>query len=329
MFRLLKANGRFYFQMEWQKWLGVCLAYVGIYQSARTIFDRQNVNRWVIMMTLSCATFVAVAHTLRSPAVIQQARHQLHLPESRASFHFSFYVSTILYCLVKRLGYILITYLAIDQQWINHFGLASLSLLFSGLLAYILFFTRERGLERTRIYLGKKANFMNYIGQYMTLHKNFILNSLSLWGLAGGILYVCWQYQQRIYLPFGLIIICLNTPLGTILSISPMLQRKLKHLPNERREVVKAYFLIVWLWNQVGTMVYWMVAKTCFQQSSLAFNLLTVSLPLLASGLTVWLEVQHPIKNWQVEQDIMHHPRKYLVSLLLLIVSILVKIVFE
>ena len=35
----------------------------------------------------------------------------------------------------------------------------------------------------------------------------------------------------------------------------------------------------------------------------------------------VWLEWQHPLKNWRSESDLWHHPRKYLVPAVMLLLA--------
>ena len=42
---------------------------------------------------------------------------------------------------------------------------------------------------------------------------------------------------------------------------------------------------------------------------------------LQSAVLSVWLEWSHPVRNWKIENDLWHHPRKYIVPLIMFLVA--------
>lgn len=46
-----------------------------------------------------------------------------------------------------------------------------------------------------------------------------------------------------------------------------------------------------------------------------------VLIALQSAILSVLLEWLHPIRNWKIESDLWHHPRKYIVPLIMLLIA--------
>ena len=71
-------------------------------------------------------------------------------------------------------------------------------------------------------------------------------------------------------------------------------------------------FGIVWLAAAVVSAV----------RSNISFAALYAVLVALQSAiLSVLLEWFHPVRNWKIESDLWHHPRKYVVPLIMLLIA--------
>lgn len=160
-----------------------------------------------------------------------------------------------------------------------------------------------------------------YLLRYLVSHPHYLFNTFLMWGIAGILPLFFRQMEGLHFFPVGFAILSLNTPMGILLSCDPELEQAVRILPEQGRRFCLPYAIFVSLCN--------LTADTVFLCS---WRLLNGPVPLWAPGTavlfsvfsaagTVWLEWFYPIRNWKMESDLWHHPRKYAVPVVLLLAA--------
>lgn len=175
-----------------------------------------------------------------------------------------------------------------------------------------------------------RGNFITYLFRYFIFHKNYVINSLFIVALAVFLPFMFLNMEMGTFYLLGLGILSINTPLSILFSSNRTLLDKVKSLPNQQRKMIVPYFLFLLVWNCISSMIYLFISKILGQPFGAENGLLALSLIVINSAGVVLLEWYFPIKNWQVESDLWHHPRKYIMPsiLMALIMLVLVNQVF-
>ena len=121
--------------------------------------------------------------------------------------------------------------------------------------------------------------------------------------------------------PIGLAILCLNTPICTLLSCDPDLEQAIRMLPRQAGRFCRKYCLFIFAVNSIVASIYlcsWQIVNGGFNFVHVGTLLIFA---LQSAILSVILEWKHPIRDWKTESDLWHHPRKYLVPLIMLLVA--------
>ena len=134
--------------------------------------------------------------------------------------------------------------------------------------------------KKTIRHIGRAGNVFTYLMRYLMANKTYLINTTGLCGIACFLPLLFGEFQGLNMFPIGLAILCLNTPICTLLSCDPDL------------EPVS--------YTHAGTLLIFALQSAIF---------------------SVILEWRHPIRGWKTESDLWHHPRKYLVPLIMLLVA--------
>ena len=129
------------------------------------------------------------------------------------------------------------------------------------------------------------------------------------------------EFQGLNMFPIGLAILCLNTPICTLLSCDPDLEQAIRMLPGQTGRFCRKYCLFIFAVNSIVASIY----LCSWQMVSGGLDFVHVGTLLIfalqSAILSVILEWKHPIRGWKTESDLWHHPRKYLVPLIMLLVA--------
>lgn len=172
---------------------------------------------------------------------------------------------------------------------------------------------------------GKHAQhflMLRYFLRHLFTHRNYLVNTAGLWLVAAALPFFFASFAREIFVaPLGFAILTLNTPLSVLLSSDPTLDRAVRMLPGSVRLFCLPYVVLLAGAN--------LLADTVFL-ISWTLTIGPVTPPMLAAAgfialqsalAAVWLEWQHPLKNWRSESDLWHHPRKYLVPAVMLLLA--------
>lgn len=193
------------------------------------------------------------------------------------------------------------------------------AILLSGTDAYA-FYRGNRAHSRS-VKSGRHALAWRYLARYLLTHKNYLLNTLALWGVACVLPVFFKETNGPFALPIGFAILTLNTPLGILLSCDPASEQALRFLPRQGRLFFIPYCLFLFLCNLAADALF--LCSYVLQSGSVGAHVwLTAALFAFLGALgAVLLEWFFPLRGWKTENDLWHHPRKYIVPAALLLLA--------
>ena len=200
--------------------------------------------------------------------------------------------------------------------------LASLSLSFLRLLtadAYA-FYRPASAKIFTRRTKGT-GSVLLYLLRYLVTNKNYLMNTAGLCVVGGILPTILGRFEGLNVMPLGFAILCLNTPICILLSCDPGLEQAVRVLPGQAGRFCTCYSFFIFSVNMAVSSVYlvgWQI-----QYSGVGgMDIMTAVLIALQSAiLSVLLEWFHPVRNWKIESNLWHHPRKFAVPLIMLPVA--------
>lgn len=201
-----------------------------------------------------------------------------------------------------------------SQPWFLWFLLVN-SILAAFLLQRVdayAFYVQKEGARIQKSYAHDSV--WRYIFRYFQCHKNYLINMVVMWGVA------CVMPRLSIG-PISFVILSLNTPICILLSCDPALDQAVRFLPGQKEAFCIPYCLFIFLCNLAANAIYlcsmqiqnggvtgWMIAAGIF-------------FALQSAVGSVLLEWFAPVRGWKIESDLWHHPRKYVVPVLLLLLA--------
>nr|WP_300833695.1 hypothetical protein [uncultured Acetatifactor sp.] len=159
----------------------------------------------------------------------------------------------------------------------------------------------------------RNASLWRYFFRYMGCHRNYLANTAVMWGVAVVLLYFLGEMAGLDAMPIGFAILCLNTPVCILLSCDRDLEQAVRFLPGQRRAFCIPYCLFLFGCNMAANGIY--LCSWQIQKGSVAAPMVAGALffALQSAILSVLLEWLCPIRDWKIESDLWHHPRKYVV----------------
>lgn len=195
--------------------------------------------------------------------------------------------------------------------------LSILSLLTADAYVFYHSATAKLPLRRTK---GKGSIFL-YLLRYLITKKNYLMNTVGLCVVGGFLPILLGQFEGMNMMPFGFAILCLNTPICILLSCDPDLEQAVRVLPGQVWRFCTSYCFFIFSVNMAVNSVYlaaWQIRRGgvgCMEIMA------AVLIALQSAILSVSLEWFFPIRDWKIESDLWHHPRKYIVPLIMLLLA--------
>ena len=122
-------------------------------------------------------------------------------------------------------------------------------------------------------------------------------------------------------MPLGFAVLCLNTPICILLSCDPGLEQAVRTLPGQAKRFCTNYCFFIFSVNMAVNSVYlisWQIGKSGVNSAEIIAALI---IALQSAILSVLLEWFCPVRNWKIENDLWHHPRKYIVPLIMFLIA--------
>ncbi|MDE7203874.1 MAG: hypothetical protein K2O91_18725 [Lachnospiraceae bacterium] len=199
---------------------------------------------------------------------------------------------------------------------------ASLCLSFLRLLmadAYV--FYRPASAKHLIRHTKGTGSILLYLLRYLMTNKHYLMNTVGLCVVGGILPMISEQFEGLNVMPLGFAILCLNTPICTLLSCDPDLEQAVRVLPGQAGRFCTRYCFFIFSVNMAVSSVYlavWQIRRGGVG----GIEIMTAVLIALQSAmLAVLLEWFHPVRNWKIESDLWHHPRKYVVPFIMLLMA--------
>ena len=167
----------------------------------------------------------------------------------------------------------------------------------------------------------KRASLWRYFFRYLSCHKNYLLNTVVMWCVA--LVLPCFLKEMAglSVIPVGFAILSLNTPICILLSCDPDLEQAVRFLPGQKQRFCIPYCLFIFLCNMAADVIF--LLSWQIQNGSVTAHMIAgaVFFALQSAVLSVLLEWFYPIRGWKIESDLWHHPRKYVVPVVMLLLA--------
>ncbi len=188
--------------------------------------------------------------------------------------------------------------------------------------AHLFYFPRKIHAPVRRL-IRKAGAFLLLIRACLS-DRTIILNTAGLWAVCALLPFMFRSLHSPSILPLGFAILCLNTPACTLLSADPALRGALSMLPEQLRRFGRSYCLFLSAVHLTSCSIYLTSWQIQYKDVSVS-DIWTAFLFCVQSALlSVLLEWYCPIRHCETASDLWHHPRKYIVPLLMLAASGLV-----
>ncbi len=167
----------------------------------------------------------------------------------------------------------------------------------------------------------KTASLWRYFFRYLGSHKNYLLNMSVMWCAALALPYFLGETAGMSFIPAGFAILSLNTPICILLSCDHDLEQAVRFLPGQKKAFCIPYCLFIFLYNMAANIIF--LCSWQIQNGGVTALLIAgaVFFALQSAVLSVLLEWFYPIRDWKIESDLWHHPRKYMVPVVMLLLA--------
>ena len=166
-----------------------------------------------------------------------------------------------------------------------------------------------------------KHSVWKYLFRYMTARKNYLVNSFAMWGVAVAFPFLLRESGADAFLPIGFAILSINTPLCVLVSADSSMREAIRFLPSGTRTFCLPYFSFIAVNNIIAYTFY--LVSFGFQTGGFELKniVLAVIFALLSALGSVVMEMKFPLTEWKTESDLWHHPRKYIVPAILMLLA--------
>lgn len=187
---------------------------------------------------------------------------------------------------------------------------------------------------------GRRALVWRYLFRYLSAHLNYLLNTGVIW-IVACVLPVFFSQMGGMgmsVMPIGFAILSLNTPICILLSCDPDLEQAVRFLPGQKKAFCVPYCLFIFLCNMAANTIFlvsWHLTAGGLCADGMAAGgfrswgaaaevnvvLTAVFFALLSAVGSVLMEWFYPVRGWKIESDLWHHPRKYIVPAIMLLLA--------
>lgn len=174
---------------------------------------------------------------------------------------------------------------------------------------------------RKRLKYSKHYSVWRYLFRYLGAHKNYCVNTVIMWCVACVLPLLFGKIEMVFAVPIGFAILSLNTPICILLSCDSDLERAVRFLPGQERAFCVPYCFFIFLCNSIAYSLF--LGSIQIQNGGVTLQMVITAIffALLSAALSVLLEWYCPIRNWKIESDLWHHPRKYVVPVLMVLLA--------
>lgn len=209
-----------------------------------------------------------------------------------------------------------------DKSWFIPMILANSTLAFLLLQSangYTFYFQKNKGNSTVR---GRKHHsVLTYFFRYLKSHKNYLMNTAIMWCVACILPLFFQQMDSLFVIPIGFAILSLNTPVCILLSCDHALEQAVRFLPGQKKTFCIPYCLFIFLCNITADMFFLCSWQIQIGGITVQIVVAAIFFAMQSAVFSVLLEWFYPIRGWKIESDLWHHPRKYIVPAIMLLLA--------
>ncbi len=180
----------------------------------------------------------------------------------------------------------------------------------------------EKGNEKSGVnHGGNHHSIWRYMLRYLMSHKNYIVNTFAMWGVAVLLPMLLGELGSTFVLPIGFAILTLNTPICILLSCDPSLEQAVRSMPGQMRRFILPYGFFILICNGIADLIFLISWSVQIGDVSPLLAGIAFGFALLSAIGSVLLEWFCPLRNWKIESDLWHHPRKYVVPGIMMLLA--------
>lgn len=167
----------------------------------------------------------------------------------------------------------------------------------------------------------KRGSLWRYFFRYLSDHKDYLLNTVVMWCAAIVMPYFLREMAGLFVVPVGFAILSLNTPICILLSCDRDLEQAVRFLPGQKQRFCIPYCIFIFSCNMAADVIF--LLSWQIQNGGVTVLMIAgaVFFALQSAVLSVLLEWFYPIRGWKIESDLWHHPRKYVVPVVMLLLA--------
>ncbi|NBI86190.1 hypothetical protein D3Z47_08210 [Lachnospiraceae bacterium] len=167
----------------------------------------------------------------------------------------------------------------------------------------------------------KRHSLWRYFFRYLICHKNYLVNTAVMWCVALVMPYFIREMAGLSVVLVGFAILSLNTPICILLSCDCDLEQAVRFLPGQEQRFCIPYCLFIFSCNMAADVIF--LCSWQIQNGGVTVLMIAgvVFFALQSAVLSVLLEWFYPIRGWKIESDLWHHPRKYVVPVVMLLLA--------
>lgn len=180
---------------------------------------------------------------------------------------------------------------------------------------------RSRGKVYRDVRQRKTVSLWRYFFRYLSCHRNYLVNTAVMWCVAIVMPYFLRDMAGMFVVPVGFAILSLNTPVCILLSCDRDLEQAVRFLPGQKGCFCIPYCLFIFSCNMAADVIF--LLSWQIQNGGVTVLMLAgaVFFAMQSGVLSVLLEWFYPIRGWKMESDLWHHPRKYVVPVVMLLLA--------
>lgn len=184
---------------------------------------------------------------------------------------------------------------------------------------YTFYFQKSKDSSTVR---GRKHLFVwTYFFRYLKSHKNYLMNIAIMWCIACILPLFFQQMDSLFVIPIGFAILSLNTPVCILLSCDHALEQAVRFLPGQKKTFCIPYCLFIFLCNITADMFFLFSWQIQIGGVTVLMVIAAIFFAMQSAVFSVLLEWFYPIRRWKIESDLWHHPRKYIVPAIMLLLA--------
>lgn len=182
-------------------------------------------------------------------------------------------------------------------------------------------FYSQEGKKNYRVKQHSRFLVWRYLFRYLNCHKNYLINTAVMWCVALILPRFLGEMESLFVVPIGFAVLSLNTPICILLSCDPDLEQATRFLPGQKKAFCMPYCLFIFVCNMAANAIFLCSWQMKNHDVTVLMVFIAVFFALQSAVLSVLLEWFHPIRDWKIESDLWHHPRKYVVPAIMMLIA--------